>query len=137
MTDESTPDQLRKKAADLLKAAHAVPLRPLWLTYEDSNANRRGPGKRRAAARSGVPETESFFSVAEAAAELRLSEQTVYGLCQRRKIRHERHGLGRGKILIPADALDEYRRRCTVDVLEEPTKARTRQPVKLKHLSLD
>jgi excisionase family DNA binding protein len=54
------------------------------------------------------------FSVKEAAAELGLSGSLVYALCSRRKIRHERHGIGRGKILIPEDALDEYRQRSTV-----------------------
>jgi hypothetical protein len=34
-------------------------------------------------------------------------------LRQRKMIRHERHGLGRGTIRIPQDALDEYRRGVT------------------------
>jgi excisionase family DNA binding protein len=55
------------------------------------------------------------FSVAEAARELGVSAGTVYGLCSRKRLRHERHGLGRGKILIPEDALEEYRRSVTVD----------------------
>jgi excisionase family DNA binding protein len=54
------------------------------------------------------------YSVSEAAAELGVSENLVYGLCQRKKIRHERHGLGRGTIRIPEDALEEYRRSVTV-----------------------
>ena len=54
------------------------------------------------------------YSVGEAAAELGVSRALVYALCQRRKIRHERHGLGKGKIVIPADALEEYRRGVTV-----------------------
>jgi excisionase family DNA binding protein len=78
-----------------------------------------------------------YFTVAEAAVELRLSASVVYGLCGRKRLRHERHGLGRGKILIPADALDEYRRRVTIGVTDEAKKACTRQPFKLKHLSLD
>ena len=55
-----------------------------------------------------------MFSVAEAAAELGVSRNLVYALCQCRKIRHERHGLGKGKILITEDALEEYRQRVTV-----------------------
>lgn len=55
-----------------------------------------------------------LLSVSETAVELRLSENTVYGLCRARKLRHERHGLGRGKILIPEDAIAEYRRGVTV-----------------------
>jgi excisionase family DNA binding protein len=54
------------------------------------------------------------YSVAEAAAELGISRNLVYMLCQCRRIRHERHGLGKGKIVIPADALEEYRQRVTV-----------------------
>jgi excisionase family DNA binding protein len=54
------------------------------------------------------------YSVREAAAELGVSANLVYGLCQRGRIRHERHGLGRGTIRIPEDALEEYRRSVTV-----------------------
>jgi excisionase family DNA binding protein len=82
-----------------------------------------------------VGETMKYFSVPEAAAELRLSEQTVYGLCKRRMIRHERHGLGRGKILIPEDAIGEYRRRVTVEA--EETSASPSKPASrgsFKHL---
>lgn len=59
------------------------------------------------------------LSVREAARELGVSPALVYGLCARRRIRHERHGLGRGKILIPADAIEEYRRRVTVGARAE------------------
>jgi excisionase family DNA binding protein len=55
-----------------------------------------------------------MFSVNEAAKELGVSAGTVYALCSRRRIRHERIGLGRGTIRIPADAIDEYRQRQTV-----------------------
>ena len=51
-----------------------------------------------------------LLSVSEAAVELGVSENLVYGLCKRKKIRHERHGLGRGTIRIPQEALDEYLR---------------------------
>ena len=69
------------------------------------------------------------FSVAEAAEELGVSPSLVYGLCQRRKIRHERHGLGRGKIKIPLDALEEYRKSVTVEVraVEQPVPVRKRR----------
>jgi len=71
------------------------------------------------------------YSVIEAAAELGISRNLVYALCQRRKIRHERHGVGCGKIGIPEDGLEEYRRKQTVGVEERggPT------PV-LKHITL-
>jgi excisionase family DNA binding protein len=54
------------------------------------------------------------YSVIEAAQVLGVSTGTVYGLCSRRRIRHERHGLGRGTIRIPEDAIEEYRRSVTV-----------------------
>jgi excisionase family DNA binding protein len=75
------------------------------------------------------------FSVAEAAKELGVSAGTVYALCAGRRLRHERIGLGRGTIRIPADALDEYRRSVTVGTdraVSMPPSAR----VKLKHLAL-
>jgi excisionase family DNA binding protein len=59
------------------------------------------------------------YTVIEAAAELGVSRNLVYLLCQSRKIRHERHGLGKGKIVIPADALEEYRERVSVTVTPE------------------
>jgi excisionase family DNA binding protein len=77
----------------------------------------------------------TLFSVREAAAKLCLSESTVYGLCKRRRLRHERHGLGRGTIRIPEDALQEYRARVTVGV-KEGTPPPPRPRVKLKNLSL-
>lgn len=54
------------------------------------------------------------MTVKDAARELGISPALVYALCQAKRIRHERHGLGRGKIVIPGEALDEYRQRCTV-----------------------
>jgi len=63
------------------------------------------------------------YSVAQAAAELGISANLVYGLCRQRKIRHERHGLGRGKIMIRSDALEEYRRAVTVGVAGKVTRA--------------
>lgn len=54
------------------------------------------------------------FSVSEAAKKLGISTGTVYGLCASRKLRHERHGLRRGRIKITEDALEEYRRSVTV-----------------------
>jgi excisionase family DNA binding protein len=56
------------------------------------------------------------LTVKQAAERLGVSPGLVYGLCAARKIRHERHGLGRGAIRIPEAALDEYRQARTVDV---------------------
>jgi excisionase family DNA binding protein len=79
-----------------------------------------------------------LLSAKEASSLLSISVGLVYGLIAARKIRHERHGLGRGRILIPEDALEEYRRRCTVEADEAasvPSPPRP-QPVSLKHLRL-
>jgi excisionase family DNA binding protein len=72
-----------------------------------------------------------LYTVKEAAEYLGLSASLIYGLCSRRKLRHERHGLGRGKILIPADALDEYRRSVTVGAGDASC-----APAGLKHITL-
>jgi excisionase family DNA binding protein len=53
-------------------------------------------------------------TVKQAAAELGISPSLVYGLCAEGKIRHERHGLGRGTIRITREALDEYLRAAEV-----------------------
>ncbi|MDB5312704.1 MAG: DNA-binding protein, partial [Gemmataceae bacterium] len=52
----------------------------------------------------------AMFSVKAAATELGVSPSLVYLLCKSGKIRHERHGLRRGTIRIPREALAEYRR---------------------------
>ncbi len=57
-----------------------------------------------------------LFTVKEAAEALGLSSALIYGLCAAKRLRHERHGLGRGKIKIPEDAIEEYRRSVTVGV---------------------
>ncbi len=80
-----------------------------------------------------------MLTVAEAAAVLHVSETTVRALCSARKIRHERHGMGRGKILIPDDALGEYRASVTVRTRverEEPPPPAP-NPGKLRNLSLN
>lgn len=68
------------------------------------------------------------MTVKEAAVRLGVSAATVYQLCAARRIRHERHGLGRGTIKIPDDALDEYRRSVTVEaevaIMPRPAGAR-------------
>ncbi|MDB5307960.1 MAG: DNA-binding protein [Gemmataceae bacterium] len=58
------------------------------------------------------------LTVREAAVELRCSAATVYALCSARKLRHQRVGVGRGKILVPADAVDEYLAKGTVKSTE-------------------
>ena len=62
--------------------------------------------------------TQDRFTVQEAAPKLRLSAASVYALCAAKKLRHQRVGAGRGKILIPADAIDEYLAKGTVKSAE-------------------
>jgi excisionase family DNA binding protein len=79
------------------------------------------------------------MTVQEAAERLGVSVSLVYSLCARRLLRHERHGLGRGVIRIPEDAIDEYRRSATVSSAA-PVGPMVRKPapppVTLKHLRL-
>lgn len=56
-----------------------------------------------------------LLSVQEAADRLGVSAALIYALCAKRRIRHERHGVGRGVIRIPEEALDEYREACQVE----------------------
>lgn len=58
------------------------------------------------------------LTVREAAVELRVSAATVYALCAARMLRHQRVGVGRGKILIPSDAIAEYLAKGTVKSTE-------------------
>lgn len=84
------------------------------------------------------------FSVSETAAELGVSMGTVYALCSRRLIRHERIGLGRGTIRIPEDAIEEYRRSVRVETEEarslKPPPASCSNPpkpgIRFEHLRL-
>ena len=74
-----------------------------------------------------------MLTVKQAAERLGVSPTLIYALIERRKIRHERHGLGRGVIRIPEDALDEYRRTREIGAVEAAP-APDRRRVKLKHL---
>lgn len=56
-----------------------------------------------------------LLTVKQAAEQIGISPGLVYALCAARRIRHERHGLGRGRILIPEEAIEEYRRVHTVE----------------------
>ena len=58
------------------------------------------------------------LTVKEAAPMLRLSEASVYALCAAKKLRHQRVGIGRGKIVIPPDAITEYLAKGTVKSIE-------------------
>lgn len=76
-----------------------------------------------------------MYTVKTAAKELRISVSLVYGLCASGKIRHERHGLGRGVIRIAKEALDEYRQICTKGETSMPPKQNIRKR-KFEHLKL-
>lgn len=72
-----------------------------------------------------------LLTVRQTAERLGVSPATVYQLCSARRIRHERHGLGRGTIRIPEDAIEEYHRSVTVLPLAAPP----RNGRRFKHLS--
>ena len=75
-----------------------------------------------------------LLSVSETAERLGISKALVYALCSRKKMRHERHGLGRGTIKIPEDAMEDYRK--SVTVATEQRAAPPPPPMKLKHLKV-
>ncbi|MBV9126016.1 MAG: helix-turn-helix domain-containing protein [Planctomycetes bacterium] len=79
----------------------------------------------------------SLLTVKQAAAHLGVSPATVYALCAFRRLRHERHGLGRGRILIPLEALEEYRQSVTVEVGEPPSPAPRSSPSPSRFTMLD
>jgi excisionase family DNA binding protein len=76
-----------------------------------------------------------MMTVKEVAERLRISPALVYALVAGGKIRHERHGLGRGAIRVTEEALEEYRKGCAVGppASDAPTARRTK-PLRLKHL---
>ena len=77
-----------------------------------------------------------LFSVKQAATKLGCSTGLVYALCAAGKLRHSRIGLGRGKIVIPEEALAEYL--AAGESGPEPVTAppAARQKVKFVHLNL-
>ena len=80
-----------------------------------------------------------MLSVKQAAQRLGVSTALVYSLCAKKRLRHERLGLGRGVIRIPEDAIVEYRQSHTVQVEtvgQATPPAPKPKPVKLQHLRL-
>ena len=61
------------------------------------------------------------LSVKQAADRIGISVSLTYTLLVERKIRHERHGLGRGRYVITEEAIEEYRRSREEGVGESPT----------------
>jgi excisionase family DNA binding protein len=84
----------------------------------------------------GNEATMKLLTVKEAAEQLGISATLIYALCAGKRIRHERHGLGRGTIRIAEDALEEYRRSKTVPVRGEAVAALPALHVQLKHMKL-
>jgi excisionase family DNA binding protein len=70
-----------------------------------------------------------MLTVKHAADRLGVSPSLVYALCGAGRIRHSRHGLGRGCIRISEEALEEYRRASQVEAGALP-------PPRLRHISL-
>ncbi len=72
-----------------------------------------------------------MLTVKQVAEKLGVSPTTVYGLCQRRKLRHARVGLGRGAVRIDEKDLDDFLSGATVG----PERAQPSPPLeRLKHL---
>ncbi len=70
------------------------------------------------------------MSVKEAAKRLGVSPSLIYALCAAGAIRHERHGLGRGRVVIQDEALEAYRR------TREREGRQDAAPVPLRHITL-
>jgi excisionase family DNA binding protein len=64
----------------------------------------------------------------QAASALGVSPSLVYALCAAGKIAHERHGLGRGRVVIREEALEAYRQKCVKEGRALPA------PLELKHI---
>ena len=79
-----------------------------------------------------------MLTVKEAADRMRVSSGLVYALCAHRQLRHSRVGLGRGKIVIPEEAVVEYlraREGSPAEPVPPPAPAERKQPpLKLRHL---
>ena len=69
----------------------------------------------------------TLLTIKQTAERLSVSPALVYALCAQKRLRHERHGLGRGTIRISEEALEEYRRSARVE--------HATTPAPLKHLS--
>jgi excisionase family DNA binding protein len=88
----------------------------------------------------GAVAMTKLLSVREVAQRLGISGALVYALCLQRRLRHERHGLGRGTIRIPEEAIEEYRASVTVGRnggTAGPSPTPKRPTPALKHLALD
>jgi excisionase family DNA binding protein len=64
------------------------------------------------------------LSVKQAAERIGISVSLTYALLERKMIRHERHGIGRGRYVITEEAVEEYRRSREVGAGEAPAPLR-------------
>jgi excisionase family DNA binding protein len=80
-----------------------------------------------------------LLTVKEAAEALRVSEATVRALVEKKLLRHVRVGTGRGRVLIPEDAIEEHLQARTVEATggqgTKPAPA-TSPPRKYRHLKV-
>ena len=77
-----------------------------------------------------------MLTVKQAAPRMRVGINTIYGLCAAKLLRHVRIGLGRGKLLIPEDAIEEYLKAHTIGVQGEKAVNPSFTPTpRLKHSS--
>lgn len=74
------------------------------------------------------------FTVKQAAEKLGVASATIYSLCNCRRLKHQRIGLGRGVIRIRQEDLERYMNGATVEP-EEPT-APPPPRTKLQHLKI-
>jgi excisionase family DNA binding protein len=77
--------------------------------------------------------TSKLLTVKEAAKRLSCSPALIYALCEKRKIRHVRIGLRRGRILIEEKDLDDFVNGAAVP----PEQPGGEPPLALKHIQLN
>jgi excisionase family DNA binding protein len=74
-----------------------------------------------------------LYSVKQAAQKLACSVALVYQLCSKRLLRHVRIGVGRGKIVIPEEAIAEYLKGREFDPIEPKPPSETKMGMPLRH----
>ncbi len=77
-----------------------------------------------------------LYTVKEAALRLSCSADLVYQLCGAGRLRHVRLGMGRGRIRIREEDIEEFLRGASVGPVKMVTESPIAPPVKLKHLQV-
>jgi excisionase family DNA binding protein len=77
------------------------------------------------------------YYVKEAAQAIGVSTSLMYLLLEKRRIRHERHGIGRGRYVITEEALEEYRKAREVGVAIGDEPVAELPATRLEYLSLE